>query len=537
MFSKKFKKISGIVLSLVLTLSLTACGSTSNDIGQDTSKKIVNVGVTYAPGNINPLSPNGEVATYATGLLFLPLVELDSNMEFQPMLAESIETEDNLTFTIKIDERATWTDGTPITSDDVIFTIKQIANPKVGSIYAYVYSVFEGFDESGYIEEGVTDIPGVIRVDDKTLQLVAKEPLSLTTFQNSVGRYLWTIPEHALKDIAPEDLVASEFFQNPTVTSGPFTLISYDRDHYVQFAANKDYFKGAPKIDQMNFNVMQGTQIYARLQSGEIDMTIPTLSMVPVTDYDAILSLENVTATVDKPITNQYVYINENVIPDAKVRKAFVYAINRQRIVDELLLGNGEVIDGFFTSYSPYFDNSLSVTEYNPEKAKELLAEAGWDSNKEITISVSSGDETFIQAANIVAANLNEVGVKAKIKVTDFATLLDELYSMNYDLGVIQYTFVPVDPYPDISYLLQEGNVNGYYNEEVNNLLAQVKSEDDFDTINEIYARINQIAAEEVPMFSVYAPSSIGVVSKRLSGVEAKAYGTFINVHEWDIVQ
>ena len=282
---------------------------------------------------------------------------------------------------------------------------------------------------------------------------------------------------------------------------------------------------------------MQGTQIYARLQSGEIDMTLPTLSMVPVTDYEAILALDNVTATVDKPITNQYVYINENVIPDAKVRKALVYAINRDQIVNQLLLGNGEVIDGFFTSYSPYFDNSLSVTEYNPEKAKELLAEAGWDSNKEITISVSSGDETFAQAANIVAANLNDVGIKAKVKMKDFATLLDELYSMNYDLGILQYTFVPVDPYPDISYLLQEGNVNGYYNKEVDELLAQVKSEDDFDTINSIYKRINQIAQEEVPMFSVYAPSSIGVVSKRLSGVNSKAYGTFINVHEWDIVQ
>lgn len=537
MFSKKLKRISGIVLGLVLTLSLTACGSTSNDKGTDSSKKIVNVGVTYAPGNINPLSPNGEVATYATGLLFLPLVELNGDLKFQPMLAESIETKDNLTFTIKIDEKANWTDGTPVTSDDVIFTIKQIANPKVGSIYAYVYSVFEGFDEFGYIEEGVTDIPGIVRIDDKTLQMVAKEPLSLTTFQNSVGRYLWTIPEKALKDIAPEDLVASEFFQKPTVTNGPFTLISFDRDHYVQFAANKDYFKGAPKIDQMNFNVMQGTQIYARLQSGEIDMTIPTLSMVPVTDYESILSLENVTATVDKPITNQYVYINESVIPDAKVRKAFVYAINRKQIVNQLLLGNGEVIDGFFTSYSPYFDNSLPVTEYNKEKAKELLDEAGWDSNKEITISVSSGDETFIQAANIVAANLNEVGIKAKIKITDFATLLDELYAMKYDLGILQYTFVPVDPYPDISYLLQEGNVNGYYNKEVNELLAKVKSEDDFNTINEIYARINQIAAEEVPMFSVYAPSSIGVVSKRIIGAETKAYGTFINVHEWDIAK
>lgn len=451
------------------------------------------------------------------------------------MLAKSITTEDNKTFTIQLDENATWTDGTPVTSDDVIYTIRQIANAKVASIYAYSYAVFQGFDDNGYIEDGVTEVPGIIRVNDKTLQLVTKDELSLTTFQNSVGRYLWTIPQHILKDIAPENLVASEFFQNPTVTNGPFTLLSYDKDHYIQFAANKDYFKGAPKIDQLNFNVMQGNQIYARLQSGEIDVTIPTLSMVPVTDFEAIEALNNITTVNDHPITNQYVYINENVIPDAKVRLAFVYAINRRQIVDELLLGHGEVIDGFFTSYSPYFDKNLTPTEYNPDRAKELLAEAGWDNSKEITISVSSGDETFAQAANIIAANLNDVGIKAKIKITDFATLLDELYTMTYDLGVLQYTFVPADPYPDISYLLQEGNVNGYYNQEVNELLAQVKSEDDFDTVYGIYERINQIAAEEVPMFSVYAANSLGVVSNKLEGVEPRAYGAFINVQNWDI--
>lgn len=535
MNNKILKRIGSLFLSALLIVSLTACSAGSTGSNGESSKKIVNIGVTYAPGNINPLSPNGEVATYATGLMFLPLMELDSNMEFQPMLAESIETEDNLTFTIKINKDATWTDGEPVTSDDVIFTIKQMANEKVGSIYAYVYAAFKGFDENGYIEEGTTEVPGIVRVDDKTLQLIAKEPLSLTTFNNSVARYLWTIPEHVLKDVAPEELVGSEFFQKPDVTNGPFTLISYDRDHYIQFAANKEYFKGAPKIDQLNFNVMQGNQIYARLQSGEIDLTVPTLSTIPVEDYENISNLEGIKTIIDEPITNQYVYINEKVIPDAKTRLALVYAINRQQIVDELLLGNGEVINGFFTTYSPYYDKTLVPTEYNPEKAKELLAESNWDSSKEITISVSSGDDTMAQAANIIVSNLNDVGIKAKLKMTDFATLLDELYSMNYDLGILQYTFVPVDPYPDISYLLQEGNVNGYSNKEVDELLEQVKSEDDFDKVNEIYGKINKIAEKEVPMFSVYAAKSMAAVSERVTGAEPKAYGTFINVQDWDV--
>jgi len=535
---KTVTKIWSLVLCFVFILSLTACTTKKDETTSGTSKvtkKIINIGVTYAPGTINPLSPTTEVATSVTGLMFLPLLEIDSNMKFQPMLADSIETKDNLTFTIKINEKATWTDGKPVTSDDVIFTIKQIANAKVGSIYAYSYAMFKGFDDYGYIPEGTTEVPGIVRVDDKTLQLITKEPVSLNTFDNSIARYLWTIPEHALKDIAPENLVGSEFFLNPNVTNGPFTLISYDKDHFVQMKANTEYFKGVPKINQLNFNVMQGNQIYARLQSGEIDFNLPTMGIIPAGDYENVKKLSNVTTYLEEPIANQYVYIDEDVMPDARTRLALVYAINRKQIVDELLQGNGEVINGFFTSYSPYYDKTLIPTEYNPEKAKELLAESGWDSKKELTISVSSGDDTLAQAANIIAANLNDVGVKVNIKLTDLSTLLDELYSMDFDIGILQYSFTPVDPYPDLSYLLQKGNVNGYNNEEVNSLLAQVKSESDTDVILELYAKINKIAEKEVPMFSVYATRSLAALSNRVTGVEPRAYGTFINVQDWGI--
>lgn len=534
------KRIGVLLLSLTMALSLTACKPETVETDQTTTegaKKIINVGVTYAPGTINPLSPNGEVAANVTGLMFLPLLDIDSDMSFQPMLADSIETDDNLTFTIKINEKAVWTDGKPVTTDDVIYTIKQMANPAVGSVYAYMFAIFEGFDDSGYLPDDVTEIPGIVRVNDKTMQLVTKSPISLTTFKNSIARYLWTVPEHILKDIAPENLVASEFFLNPNVTNGPFTLISYDKDHFVQLKANDKYFKGTPKIDQLNFNVMQGNQIYARLQTGEIDFNLPTLGIIPISDYENIKKLSNVTTFLEEPIANQYVYINEAVMPDAKTRLAMVYAINRKQIVDELLQANGEVIDGFFTSYSPYYDETLVTTQYNPEKAKALLAESGWDSSKEITISVSSGDDAMTQAADIIAANLNAVGIKAKIKMTDFATLLDELYSQSFDLGILQYAFTPVDPYPDLSYLIQEGNINGYYNEEVNALLAQVKSENDPVVVKELYAKINKISQVEVPMFSVYATRAMAVTSNRVTGVEPRAYGTFINVQEWDVTQ
>ncbi len=106
---------------------------------------------------------------------------------------------------------------------------------------------------------------------------------------------------------------------------------------------------------------------------------------------------------------------------------------------------------------------------------------------------------------------------------------------MTYDMGILQYSFTPIDPYPDLSYLVGTGNVNGYSNKEVDELLAQVKSEDDPVKIKEIYGKINKIAEVEVPMFSVYATRSLVAMSDRVTGVTPRAYGTFINVEEWDV--
>ena len=542
------KRLAAAALAAVLCVSLAACGQqaggaeeapagqTQQPAQSADGKKIINLGVTYAPGTINPLSPVSEVASYVTGLMFLPLMEVDSNMQFQPMLAESVTTEDNLTFTIKLDPRAKWTDGEPVDADDLIFTIRCIANEKVGSIYTYMYANFLGFDENGFLPES-GEAEGLVKVDDHTVQLIAKEPIAMNTFNNAISRCLWVIPEHVLKDVPPEELVASSFFQKPDVTNGPFTMIAYDRDHYVQLAANPDYFKGAPKIDQLNFNVMQGSQVLARLQSGEIDLNLPSLGVIPITDFESVQALSGLTTQLEEPIAHELMYINHEVMPGARMRQALLYGINRQMIVDNLLKGNGEVVDGMLTSYSPFYDESITATPYDPEKARQLLEESGWDFNQTLTFKVSSGDETMAQAANIIAANLADIGLKVQIQMTDLTTLLNQLYAQDFQLAMLQYSFMPADPYPDVSYLLGTGNVNGYSNARVDELLALIKSEDDLETVKGYYSELNRICQEEVPMFSVYSPRALTAVSNRVTGITARQYGAFIDVQNWDIAQ
>lgn len=530
----RFPIKKSFVFVLVAALFIVQGCSNSTQPSTD-SKKVVNIGITYSPSSLNPLSPVGLSSSYVTSLMFLPLVDIDEDLTYKPMLADSIETTDNTTFTIKLNEKAKWTDGTPVTTDDVIFTLKLMANAKVASVYAYTFAILEGLDDSGYLPEGKTDISGVKKLDEHTLELKTKAPTTLNIFKDTIGRYLLTVPQAALKDIAPEDINKSEFMQKPTVTDGPFKLTQYNRDHDVQLEANKDYFKGAPKLDQLNFKVLQGTAISAQLQSGEIDMNIPSVGVIPIEDYDKIKGLKGISTVVGPPIASQFMYINEQSVPDAKQRQAISYAINRELIVNSLLKGNGEVVDGFFTSYSPYADTTLKPAAYDPEKAKGLLKESGWDSGKTLKLSVLSGDSTLQNAANIMAENLKSVGINVEIQMADLATLIDKLVKKEYDLGILTVSLTPINPLPDVAYFLQEGNPNGYSNAEIDKLIASLKAETDETKIKQYYSQLQEIVAKDVPMPSIYATKALGAINDRVTGAKPKDFGMFINVYEWDV--
>ena len=565
---KIMKKALGFTLAALMTLSLAACSSagggatgegaaaqdgtaaqesaapaeTAQDAqsteavqGSATGEKIVNVGVTDTLTSLNPLLLNGgEVNKYATGLMFLPLMELDAELNFVPMVADSISTEDNLNFIVHIDEAAVWSDGTPITADDVAYTALRLASPLINNT-SMMYYVFEGVGEDGFVEEGAESIEGVQVVDEKTVQFTTKEPMALL---NSYARYLLTLPKHVIETIEEADLTTNEWFNQPDVISGPFYLTDFDVDHYVSYAANENYWKGAPKIDKLNIRIVDGSQLYAGLQSGEIDITQQTMSVIPPEDYESVEALENVEVVYGSPITNQSVFIQTANVPDARVRQALLYAIDRQQILEQLLNGHGEVVDGFLSSASPYFDESITPISYDPAKAQELLAEAGWDGSQTLRFYVNSGDTTFVNAATVMAAQWAAVGIKAEITTVDFATLMSVAGSKDYDILAVQYTYSPVDPYTDMAWLLGgEGSWTSYADDTVNEALAGTQTTSDAAELTELYSIADKKMQEDVPMFSAYIISAQGAVSKRLTGATPSVFGFFNDVQNWDVTE
>ena len=553
---KKRNRILSLLLAGVMALGLTACGASNAGAAADetgsaavstesassdtaaSGEKIINVGVTNTIGSLNPLLLNGgEINKYATGLMFLPLMELDADLNFEGMLADSITTEDNKNFIVHIDDAATWSDGTPVTADDVVYTALRLASPVIGNT-ALMYYVFEGVGDDGFVEEGAESIDGIQKVDDKTVQFTTKEEMPITTFENSYARYLLTLPKHVIEQYSEEELSTADWFNHPDVVSGPFIVTDFDVDHYISYEANKDYWKGAPKIDKLNIKIVDGSQLYAGLQSGEIDITQQTMSDIPQEDYESVEALDNVEVVYGSPVTNQSVFIQTKNVPDVKVRQAMLYAIDRQQILEELLNGHGEIVDGFLSSASPFYDDSLTPISYDPEKAKALLEEAGWDGSQTIRFYVNSGDSTFVNAASIIAAEWAAVGIKAEIQTVDFATLMSVAGTEDYDVLAVQYTYAPVDPYPDVAWLLGgEGSWTGYSDDTLNDALTKSQLTSDPEETKELFSVVDKKVQEDVPMFSAYVISAQGAVSKRITGAAPSVYGFFNDVQNWDVVE
>ena len=539
------------MLTAAMGITAVGCGTSGGNTGSqpqgenaaatemaEVSDDIVNIGVTDTLGTLNPLlMDGGEINKYATSLMFLPLVELNSKLEFEGEIADSVTTEDNKNFIVHIDEKATWSDGEKITADDVVYTALRLTSPVIGNT-SMMYYVFEGVGDDGFTEEGAESIDGIKAIDDATVQFTTKDEMSLTTFENSYARYLMTLPKHVIEQYSEEELKTADWFNHPDVVSGPYMVTDFDVDHYISYKANENYWKGAPKIAKLNIKIVSGSQLYAGLQSGEIDITQPTMSVIPQEDYDSIEGLSNVNVVYGEPVTNQSVFIQTKNVPDVRVRQAMLYAIDRKMILEQLLKGKGEIVDGFLSSASPFYDDGIVPVEQDVEKAKELLAEAGWDGSQTLRFYVNSGDGAFVNAANVFVAQWAAVGIKVEVQTVDFATLMSVAGTNDYDILAVQYTYAPVDPNPDVAWLLGgEESWTGYGDDGVNEALAKTQTTSDIDEIKGLYSVVDQKVQEDVPMFSAYIVSAQAAVNKRLVNATPSVYGFFNNVEQWEITK
>jgi len=544
---KIFQKRIALALIFVLLASVVgACGAkTGTSVKEQSTLKAkggdantATIGFSDSIGSLNPLLMDGtEVEKYAQSFEFLPLVELSQDMTFKGQLASSITTDDNTHFTIHLDPKAVWSDGQPVTSADVLYTFLCWVSPEVGNTGNSV-NLIQGVGDDGYVAKGSTSVDGIVAVDDKTVQITTKQPMALNAFENVYGRYILILPEHALKDIPKESLLKSDWFNAPTVISGPYFAKSEDLNHYVTYKSNPAYFKGAPKIENLNVKIVSASQLLSGLSSGELDVVQQTTGTILQEDYKSVQKLKNVKTFSGAPVTNQSIFINTQNISNVKIRQALLYGIDRKTILKQFMSNSGEVVDGFLSSAGPFYDSSLKPVSYDQKKAKELIKEAkaeGFDTTKQYTFYVNSGDTTFTQVASYIQAQMAQIGLNLQVKTVDLTSLMSVAADHKFDIMAVQYTYAPVDPYTDIAYLLNKNGWTTYQSDVVDKALSATQTTTDTQAIKSSYLTVDQDVQQNVPMISAYIISALGATSNRMENVTPDVYGTFLNVKDWEI--
>ncbi len=540
--SKMRKRMMGLMMAASM-LALAACGNTSqtdstgaegagSSVSEVAQDKLY-VGITNPMGNLSPINASGVSTRWVQRYYFDTLLEMTTPLNFEPKLADSFETTDNQNYTVTLNPDATWTDGTPVTAEDVAFTMNLIANPEVQTVGLYLTSL-EGVGENNKLEEGLTEIPNLVVVDEHTLTFKTQAPVDPNYVKEMVGTNIFIQPKHVLEGIAAADLDSSDAFTKPAVTSGPYKFVEYVQDSHMELAANEDYYRGAPEIPTVFFRILSGTNLATELQTGGVTMNASGgIGEIAISDIEMVEKTEGVSVTTQPAWTAQFAYFNTERL-DQNIRLAMSHAVNREVIVENLLKGNAEVTSSPYSSASPYNNEKLDPLAYSPEKAKEYIAQSSYDLSRPIEIMVPVGNKVREQSANLIEQDLEAVGFTVEQVTYDFPTTLEKARAGEFDL-YLGGIAVPVDP-DLMTYFGSSGasNYSAINHPELDKLLEAGQDEPDSTKRKEIYDEFQVVMQEQAPILPLYSQHDIIIKQDALNGGLTEFWsGSLYDVHKW----
>lgn len=522
----------GASIALLAGCSAPADPDNGGDGGDSTS---ANIYLYQSPESFNPLKPpmGGEQLTMS--LVFDNLITTGPDFEYVPRLAETWEVSDDATeFTFHLREGITWSDGEPFTADDVVFTYSLYGDPTVASALRSRLAGVVGYDE---LAEGETDtLSGVEAVDDHTVTISLTEPNAGFLSLIGYGSAFYILPEHVLGETDRTTLLDDDFFDLPDVGMGPYTVQEYRVDQEIVMQANENY-RTEVGIDTLYLKLLTSDVATAQLASGEIDLV-----QVSALDVETVEGLPDVTVSSTPSAGFFRLLPNFERFPDERVRQAFLYAIDRQGMIDGILGGYAQPINStIMTDWA--LPDDLETYDYNPDRAVELLNEAGFDFSQEIQVSWIPGQRDRDQMIDVVIANLNDIGVNAVAQQIDEATQLPLIENAEYDLMLSAGGVYAPDPeasFPIVSCdtIYPAGSNTALFCEpELDTLMEQGTATGVQSEREEIYLEAARLDNELVPQLWLSVPETIWAHSDRLQGFEPHGDFTngFLNVADWTV--
>ena len=388
--------------------------------------------------NLIPMIASDASSHAIAGQMYLSLLKYDKDLNLTGQLAESWQVaKDNLSIRFKLRQGLKWTDGKPLTSADCAFTLKLLLDEHTQSAY-----------KSDYVK--------VIRVE-------TADALSFTVYYDepySPALSSWTglaiLPEHVFKGV---DIMNTELSRKPAATIGPYILGEWQAQQSILLSANKDYFDGPVWIsERMTRIIPDSATQFLELSAGNLD----SMGLTP-TQYSRLFEQkEQLKRNYEryKYLDFGYTYLGFNLkrapFDDARVRRAIAYAIDRQEIVDGVLLGLGEAIA---TPYKPgtyWVNKNIKVRPFDAGKARALLAEAGWtDSNADgvmdkdgkplsFTILTNNGNKQRADTATIIQQRLKDVGIQVKVRLVEWSAFIENFINKrDFDAVILGWSLSP----------------------------------------------------------------------------------------------
>ena len=475
------------------------------------------------PVTLDPALAGDANSTEIINKIFSGLVSLDKDMEVVPELAERWDvSDDNTVYTFYLRDGIQFQDGTPITANDVKYSIERAVDPRTESRVAssYMKDIVGAMDK---LMGNADEVSGVEVLDDRIIRITIDQPRAY---------FLPKLTYHTFAVLDSKNVEAGgpNWWLHPNGT-GPYKLVDMSRDEIV-LEANPTYVFGPPAIEQVHFTLRGGSPM-TMYEQGELDAVIvPSSNIEQVLDPTNPLSKDLV---VVPSLDVWYLAFDTQQPPfdDEKVRQAFAYATNKEGIAKVLLQKTVIPAKGILPPGMPGYDADLPGLNYDPELAKETLLQSGYADAADlppIVFGVSGIGETDPLAAALTEMYVGTLGVDIEINQVPWDAFQQDLYDHTFQMFMLGW----VADYPDpedfldmLFYSDSEQNHSRYNNPEVDRLLEEARSEPDHEARMKLYQQAEDIIVTEAPWIPIYHGTTYLLVKPYVEGLTVTPQGEY----------
>jgi len=520
---RMFKYVSALSVG---ALALTACGGGGDNGGDADGEMIINAHNVEPQNPLVPTNTNEVGGGHIVDAIFAGLVSYDTDGETQMEVAESIESDDNVTWTVKLEDGWTFSDDTDVTADSFVDAWNYGADPDNAQLSAYFFNAIEGADEEGNIEDGSDTLSGLEVVDDLTFTVTLKEPAA--DFPDRLG-YAAFAP---LPEVAFEDMDA---FGEKPVSNGPYVLEDWDHDVEANLKANPDYDGNRkPENDGITFTFYTDPDAaYTDVQSGVLDV----MDQVPPSAIETFQDDENLQAFTDDGSVTGDITIPDSLDhfaedEEGQLRRAAVSkAIDRESITSTIFDDTRTPATDFSTPLMPDYSEDIpgsEVLEFDADEAQDLWSQAEEIAPFEGTLEISynadgAGNKEWVEAVtNQLRENL-DIDVEPN-PYSSFAEFREVITNREIDTAFRsgwQPDYPSVYNYLGPLYGTGAGANDGdYSNEEFDDALVRASSADEDDARADALKEAQAILMEDLPAIPLWTEDAMAIAAEGVDGIE-----------------